>query len=181
MGIVGSLPSDSNAGGYLDLTPYFGGTPWPGSTAGSPTGGTVTGDVSDLLDNLKEYDLSFPIINGDSQANQYDASAVIQLLLGHDVDLIGWNPDPVREALAGRVPAHSRVHRRRLRRGGNRHLRHVRRGDRGLRGPGFRPQQPRHGAGPEPRRPADSNVLNGFFFGDNRPGTRTRRTNSNWE
>ncbi len=34
LGIVGSLPSDSNAGGYLDLTPYFGGTPRPGSTAG---------------------------------------------------------------------------------------------------------------------------------------------------
>ena len=44
LGIVGSLPSDSNAGGYLDLTPYFGGTPRPGSTGVRPRAARSPGE-----------------------------------------------------------------------------------------------------------------------------------------
>ncbi len=137
--------------------------------------------MSDLLDDLKEYDLSFPIINGDSQADQYDASAVIQLLLGHDVDLIRWNPDPFEKlwrAESPPIPVYT---------AGVYGVAEI--GifvmfggaigvfadlDFGLSSRGIT-QDLNHDGRP------DGNVLNGFFFGDNRPGARTSRTNSNWE
>ena len=69
-------------GGAVDVSGYFdGSTPPPEDPPGDDD------VIRDFLDALKDYGISIPIVDD-------PAGSVVNLLMGQDLDLIRWNPEP---------------------------------------------------------------------------------------